>query len=395
MENAPAKTRKLVVGVTVGASAVGMLRGQLAWLQERGWDVTLVTTPDEKAKIAAEREDVTLEGVQMSRNISLKADIRALLGWIRVLRNLRPDAVSVGTPKAGLLGILAAWVTRVPRRVYVVRGLRLEGASSRLVPLLWVMERLTTALATDVVPVSRSLGAELVRRRLTDPRKTWLVGDGSSNGVDALSIGEKVRKADPEKLRSALNLGSKFVVGFIGRVRSDKGIETLFEALRHLGPDADVETVVLGAIEDGFKANLASDIKNHVHFVGRTDEVASYLAIIDLLVLPTHREGFPNVVLEAAAAGVPAITTRATGAIDSVIDGQTGYLIDVGDSRSLAEYIRSLSIDVETRQNMGKEAKQRVLRDFQPERIWNGLNSILNGEPNSDVLCMAHVIERK
>ncbi len=170
------KREKLVVGVTIGTSAYSFLRGQLQWLSEHGWDPVLVSTPDRMAFAAADREKVPLKGIQMERGISPIKDLLSLFKWINLICTQKPTALSVGTPKASFLGMIAGSLLRVPKRPYIVRGLRLEGAKKPLAWILWTMEWLTMALATDIFFVSESLALECKKRSLDFPRKSWLIG---------------------------------------------------------------------------------------------------------------------------------------------------------------------------------------------------------------------------
>lgn len=370
--------RKLVVGVTVGASAFSLLRGQLAWFERQGWSVTLVSTPDEMAHRAAEREGVPLVGIPMHRGISPVKDLVALARWLRVLRRLRPAAVSVGTPKAALLGGLAAWLLRVPRRLYVVRGLRLEGSSGPLALILWLMEWATMRLATDVHFVGASLAAEARRRRLVVPQRSWLIGSGSSNGVDAAAVARRVSEVDRVELRDRLGFApDDVVVGFIGRITRDKGVDTLLQACGSTELDKRARVLLIGSLEEPDLGAMISELTGRVQAVPWTDDVWGYLAAMDVLCLPTLREGFPNVVLEAGAAGIPTITTHATGAVDSVVDGHTGLLIEVGDSVALVDRINRLAVDAELRETMGTAARTRAFAEFNRERIWQGLLEII------------------
>ncbi|QGU05147.1 glycosyltransferase [Corynebacterium comes] len=373
--------RKLVVGVTVGASAFSLLRGQLEWFRLSGWEVTLVSTPDEAAKRAAERERVPLIGIHMHRGISPVEDIVSLAKWLRMLRTHRPTAVNVGTPKAALLGALAAWLVRVPRRLYVVRGLRLEGTSGPLSWLLWCMEKLTMRLATDVLYVSKSLAQEAGRRRLLPKHKAWLIGSGSSNGVNAQAILERAESVDRNALRTELGFKSDdFVAGFIGRITRDKGIDTLLRALRAPSLRNDVRGLLIGQVEDPSLAEEIKSLGDRIKSVPWTNDVWGHLPAMDALCLPTLREGFPNVVLEAAAAGVPTITTRATGAIDSVVPGKTGILIEVGDYQALVNGLNELCNDSVLCRRLGQAAKKRAFEEYTQENIWKGLQEIMTGQ---------------
>lgn len=368
----------LIVGVTVGASAFSFFRGQLAWFRNQGWDTILVTTPDSQAIATAEREKVRLFGIPMERGISPYKDLVSLIRWVLFLVKERPQAVNVGTPKAGMLGVLAAWITLVPVRLYVVRGLRLEGSKGLLQKLLWLMEWITISLATDVLFVSESLYSEAERLKLINPKKCWLIGSGSSNGVDAVGIEKRILDVDRDKIRRSLGFSSSdFVAGFIGRVSYDKGAGVVLDAMASPVIDGRVRALIVGAIEDEQLGNRLKNAPNNVKHLPWSDDVWGLLPVIDVLCLPSVREGFPNVVLEAASAGVPAITTRATGAIDSVREGDTGILIDVGDISGLVKAINDMVSTPNQIVSMGLRAKKIVKEEFRPEDIWSGLLEIL------------------
>ncbi len=348
----------LLYGVTVAKSASSFVRGQLSWLQQRGWRVVFVSTPDDDAKNTAEREGVEFEPLRMERSPTPLADLVALARWVRTIRRYKPSAVNVSTPKAGLLGGVAAWILRVPRRLYVVRGLRAEGARGVTGAILLAMEWISMHVATEVIFVSQSLATEARRRHLAPRRRSWIIGSGSSNGVDAVAITEKVQGVDRDCSRRDLGLDrTHFVVGFVGRITRDKGFDTLVTAARDKNLDPRVRFVLVGeSEEEGWDSEIAA-LGDRVRAVGWTDDVWSYLPVFDALALPTRREGFPNVVLEAAAAGVPAITTRATGAIDSVVDGVTGMLVDVGDACGLTSRINELATSPELVKRLGNRCE--------------------------------------
>lgn len=379
--------QKLVYGVTVGVSAFALMRGQLRWFSSNGWDVILACSPDEEARLTVEREQIAFHGISTQRDISPISDIRSLWRWISFLRKTRPHAVNVGTPKAGLLGSLAAWLTGVPKRIYVVRGLRLEGARGYLALILWIMERLTLALATDVVVVSRSLAKELLERKLVPAEKSWIIGEGSSNGVDAPTIAARVNQVDRYELRRKHGIPPEAVsVGFIGRVTKDKGVGTLIEAFVSGHLSKDIQLVIVGAVEDSELAEEVSALGDRVHVLPWTSDLWGTLPILDVLCLPTRREGFPNVVLEAASAGIPTVTTRATGAVDSVVDAVTGFTVDVDDSVGLTEALNQYVVDPSLLKRHGTAAKLRAQQDFAPEVIWRGLQALLRGDYQAEGL---------
>lgn len=379
--------RSIVFATTIGSSAHSLMKGQLGWFRERGWEVTLICSPDDAATAAAEREGVAFIGIPMVRTISLRADARALARWIRVLAAIRPSAVNVGTPKAGLLGILGAWLTRVPVRIYTIRGLRFEGAQGPLRVILWTLEWLASLAATDVVVVSPSLARQVRRLHISPQRKLRLIGEGSSNGVDVGGILERTHATDREALRASLGLTTQYLtVGFIGRVTWDKGVATLLDAMSLMSEPCNL--LLIGPSEDAGLARSIQTCTGAVCWIPWTDDVWGHLAAIDVLALPSYREGFPTVVLEAAAAGIPAVTTHATGAVDSVIDGVTGFLVGVGDAEHLAARLDTFARDRRLVERMGRAAQDRAAGKFQQVKIWTGLETIAAG-----LTCAEHNVE--
>lgn len=377
---------KLLYGVTAGVSAWALLKGQLADMSARGWDVAVVATDDDRFRAAGKREGVRLLPVAMEREIAPAADLKALGAWILLLARGRPAVLNVGTPKAALLGGIAGWITRVPRRVYVVRGLRFEGARGRKRSVLLAMERLTMACATDVVVVSRSVGQEMIAAGLTS-KQLLLVGDGSSNGVDGVGVGRRAAEVDAQAVREQFDIPQNhLVVAFVGRLTLDKGAAVLAGALHELRRrGVGVTLLAIGDAESEQAEELLRDPEISVALTGWTDDPIQYLAASDVLVLPTRREGYPNVVLEANACGVPVVTTTATGAVDSVVDGETGLLIPIDDAPALADALIRLAQDGELRAGMAAAARERAVTKFSPARIWDGLDSIYRGSASDDV----------
>jgi glycosyltransferase involved in cell wall biosynthesis len=369
---------RVLIAVT-SPMACGFYRGVLGHLRRSGWEPTLLASPGTLLTQIAAAEGVPTIAVPMEREIWLRGDLRAFWQLCRALFKLRPTIVDASTPKAGLLTGLAAWLTRVPCRVYTLRGLRLETATGFKRALLWCAERLACACAHRVVCVSPSLRARAIALKLVSAEKSVVLAKGSG-GVDLRRFSPSSRfSPEAAALRRHLGIpGGVPVVGFVGRFVKDKGIRELVEAFHYLRRShPELRLLLVGDFENGdpVEPEVRSYIESDPAIIrpGFVANSAPYYALMDVLALPTHREGFPGVPLEAQASAVPVITTTATGAVDSVVDGVTGILVPVGDAYALGSAIHNLIANPERRSHMGAAGRARMERDFQPEVIWEAL----------------------
>ena len=368
--------------VTDSMSTV-LMRGQLAYLKTAGFDPALLSSPGKELEEIGRREGYPVFGVAMRRDISPLSDLRSLFEILRLLRRIKPVICNSGTPKAGLLVGLAAWLTRVPCRVYTLRGLRLETAKGVKRMILTITERVACFSANRVVCVSASLRERAIALGLVARSKTVLFGAGSSNGVDPSRF-----EPTPEKnaLAAALRQESEIrpdqpVIGFAGRFTRDKGLPELVEAFQLIRKQFPKTALLLvGDYEAGdpVPENTRNVIESDpgIRCLRFTSQLELYYLAMNVFVLPTHREGFPVTVLEAQAAEVPVVTTFATGAVDAIDDGITGLLVPVGDAGKLAEGVLSLLSDPIKMHSMGRLGRERILRDFRNETVWEGLVSL-------------------
>ena len=356
------------------------LRGQLGYLRDAGFDVTVVTAPGEGLDQARLSEDVRAIAVPMIRSISPGRDLVALWRLWRIVRRLRPAITNVGTPKAGLLAGIAAWLSRVPCRVYTLHGLRLETARGPVRPVLWLAEWLACRAAHRVICVSESVRRKALALRLVTPERAVVLGAGSCNGVDESRCApgpEASRRA--RELRQSLGIPPDApVAGFVGRLTRDKGIPELVDAYFRLRSEfPDLRLLLVGDFEDGDPIDPALrrgiEADPGILRTGFVRDVVPYYHVVDILLLPTYREGFPNAVLEAHAAGKPVIATRATGVVDAVADGADGILVPIGDPVALAEAAALLLRDPALAAGMGRAGRERILLHFRRKDVWNAL----------------------
>jgi glycosyltransferase involved in cell wall biosynthesis len=377
--SSPAKPRLLHV-VTSPMGAETMLRGQLRFFRQGGYEVFVASSPGTGLNRVAAADGVTAFAIPMEREMAPLRDVVSLWKLWRLMRRLRPDICHVGTPKTGLLGGLAALLAGVPRRFYTLHGLRLETTAGWKRAILTAAERISCLLAQRVICVSESLREKVVELRLADESKTRLTGSGSANGVDVSRfVPSSLRQAGSRRVRRTLGLPDQdSVVGFVGRITRDKGIVELIEAFDLLVDRfSGLRLLLAGCFEksDPLPAWVETSIRANPLIVhtGFLDDPSLLYQLMDVVVLPSYREGFPTVALEAAAAAKPIVATRVTGSCDAVLDGVTGSLVAARDSAALVAAIGALLDDKSRAEQMGLAARGRVMREFPPERVWQGV----------------------
>jgi len=352
-------------------------------LIDAGYSVTVgvrLENPDAPATAGFDA-GVRVEHLPFVRQPSPLADLRALWATIALIRRIRPDLVNASTPKAALLGMIAARVCRVPVRVEVIRGLRFETATGWRRRLYRFTERLAIACATHVIFNSPSLRSVALEHGLIAPGTGEILAAGSGNGID-LTRFDPAALPDPATARRAFGVSeTATVIGYVGRFTADKGIADLISVMQPRlieRPDApEVALLLVGDFEAGDPLpegiRRAIDTNAHIIHIPWLDDPRSAYAAMDLLVFPSAREGLPNVILEAQACGIPAIAYGATGTVDALADGRTGIIVPLGDRAALGAAIDALLTDPQRARELGDAGRIWVRERFDQRLIWDAL----------------------
>ena len=357
---------------------------QLNWFTEKGDNEFVVCSDSEELKDFSERYNFSYRAIDVLRKISIKKDIKAVKETVKYIREINADVVTGHTPKGGLIAMLAAFITRVPVRIYFRHGLVYETSHGLKRSLLINIDRLASKLATKIVCVSPSVAKRSLEDKLNPASKQVVLVNGTCNGIDTERFCiDSVDKSKLNELRTKLGANDgDFVIGFAGRLVRDKGIIELvraYKALRGVHPNVRLMLVGMLEIRDALPEDVVKVIQEDegiikTGYVGYA-EIEYYYALMNVFVLASYREGFPTSVLEASSMGLPVITTKATGCIDSIIDGETGIFVN-HDDKELLMALSSLYENEDKRRMMGAAGRQYVIDHFNQELVWREIEKL-------------------
>mgnify|MGYP000235363112 CR=1 FL=1 len=367
------KSVKIIRTSTVPGSLNTFCRGLLRELREKeGYEVVAVSSPGEQLDEIAAREGVRTHAVPMERHISPLKDLKSLFGLIRVFRREKPAMVHSMTPKAGLLSMIAAWICRVPIRLHTFTGLVFPTATGLTQKILILTDCITCACATHIVPEGEGVKNDLIKYCITK-KPLKVLGHGNVRGIDL----DLYNPALPEVQSEAEKLRSHgiFTFIFVGRLVRDKGINELVRAFSQLNAQyPHTRLLLVGPYEedlDPLRPETVAAIDNNkaIMAIGSQKDVRPWLATSDAFVFPSYREGFPNVVIEAGAMGLPSIVTDINGSREIIIDGDNGIIIPPRQTETLRQAMEIFLTDKDMAQKLSRNARPLIASRYEQSYV--------------------------
>ena len=363
--------KKIIRISTVPISLNVFLKGFLKEANKE-FEVIAISSPTEDLILVGKREEIKTFGVPMERHISIFKDFISLFRLIYVFAKERPDMVHSMTPKAGLLSMLAAWVTRVPIRIHTFTGLVFPTSTGLKRKILMLMDGITCACATYVNPESKGVAKDLKQFNITN-KPLHVIANGNVRGVDmsyyarTSEVLEKANDLRDDKFKTFC---------FIGRIVGDKGMNELISAFDKLSKiHFNIRLFLVGPREHELDplSNISETIlaeNKQIRLFGEQADIRPYLAASDYFVFPSYREGMPNVVLEAGAMGLPSIVTDINGSNEIIVDGENGIIIPAKDEETLYKTMERWIENPKEPHKMADNARRMIEERYEQQMIW-------------------------
>ena len=376
---------KLIRLTTVPLSLQYLLRGQPRYMSAFFEFLCVSSGPAKDLEEVAKREGVKVQEVEMTRQITPFKDLKSVWKLYKLFKKEKPAIVHTHTPKAGIVGMLAANLAGVPVRLHTVAGLPLMEAQGLKRFVLDTVEKLTYSFATKVYPNSKGLEEFILSHRFTNKSKVKMIGNGSTNGIDTTFFNPSLYTADTkQELKAQLGIGEKdFVFVFVGRLVSDKGVNELVNAFKGLtsqlvNQSTHYKLLLVGPLEtelDPLQDQTLNEIESNPTIIttGFQPDVRPYFAISHALAFPSYREGFPNVVMQAGAMGLPSIVTDINGCNEIIEDGKNGLIIPPKDTKALQEKMLRLVEDEQLYKHLASNSREMITSRYEQKLVWEAL----------------------
>lgn len=373
----PIVNKQKIVRIVTVPESFNLLKGQILFMGG-GFNLIGVSNNGDIIEEIEQRENIKIKKIELTRTISPIKDLLSLIKLTSFLRKEKPCIVHTHTPKAGTIGMIAAWICRVPIRMHTVAGLPLLETIGIKRTLLNLVEKITYACATKVYPNSSGLKSIIIEQQFCKPEKLKVIGSGSSNGINTVYFNPDLfSESDRFKLRNELQIHeNNFVFIFIGRLVGDKGINELVKAFDNISKKHTLTKLLLiGNREtelDPLLEETEQILQNNLSIIqtGYQSDIRPFLIIADVLTFPSYREGFPNVVLQAGAMGLPSIVTNINGCREIIKDGINGLIIPTKDALALENAMLDLMSNQERRNRLAQRSRQLIADRYEQEIVW-------------------------
>lgn len=375
---------KLIRITTVPISLKVLLKGQHRFMSSKGFNVVGVAAPGKDLDEVSQFEEIQVHPLAMTRTISPFADLMSLWNFYNLCRKHKPTIVHSHTPKAGIIGMLGAKLAGVPIRLHTVAGMPLMESKGIKRKVLDFVEKLTYRAATKIYPNSRGLYDFILDNNFTQKDKLAVLANGSSNGIDTTFFSQAhFTESDNQHLRQSLGIDeTDFLFIFVGRLVADKGLNELIAAFVSLSKSTasakSVKLLLVGPFEselDPLNASTVIAIKNNLNIisVGFQKDIRPYMAISDALVFPSYREGFPNVVMQAGAMGLPSIVSDINGCNEIIIEGKNGTIIPVKDAQAIHTAMMRFIDDISFFNQLKLNARTMIADRYEQHVVWQAI----------------------
>ncbi len=371
--------KKKIIRVVTSDVSYGLLTGQLKFLNQY-YDVIGVSSPGEKAIKAGQSEDVRVVGIEMQRQISIIKDCIALYRLYKFFKKEKPYIVHSITPKAGLLSMIASYLAKVPNRIHTFTGLIFPTREGVFQKLLIKTDQLLCKCATRIYPEGQGVLKDLKKYKITK-KPLKIIANGNINGIDINYFDTTLySEKEKEELRKELSISSlDLVYVFVGRLVKDKGINELISAFKRITHEYEnVKLILVGSYEkelDPVFPETEMEINDNPNIisVGWQNDVRPYFAISDILTFPSYREGFPNVVLQAGAMGVPCIVTDINGSNEIISEGKNGMIIPVKNTDILYNTMQKFIKEPMLKETLAMNARKIICNNYERQFVWDSL----------------------
>lgn len=379
--------KKLVIITSVPINISTWLKGQPKFLSQF-FEVEIVTSFSNNIKKIADYEGVKINNIEFSRRFTPLRDLISLFQLIKYLYKFKPDIVYSLNPKSGLLGMIAARVTNIPVRMHCVVGLVYFGSKGFRKKILVWSEKITYFFSTNLYCNSKNL-ANFIEKNLTN-REVRTIGYGSINGIDTIFFKKKATSFEKEKIRKELGFVlDDFIITFIGRIVKDKGIDDLVAAFSELSKKHNnLKLLIIGSYDDNLNS-IHKDTKNQIENSNKIkrlnfqNDIRRYLEVSSLFVLPSHREGFPNVLLEAGSFELPLVASNINGCNEVIENGENGLLFDKKDvidlTKSIDAFINNNDLYNKAKKNIRKTVISKYSKNEFNENLYFEMKKLLQG----------------